>query len=74
MFTFTPTFAPSSPPVQLPEGTVIDYDEWTSKYATKTFVPGSNANLRTSLSLPFTMAITLSTALGLLFGTVWVLA
>jgi hypothetical protein len=36
MYTFIPTFAPSSVAQQYSQGSIINYDEWTSQYVTGT--------------------------------------
>lgn len=41
-FLFTPTFAPSSPPVEYSEGTVYDYDSWTAEFVTRTNYPNGS--------------------------------
>jgi len=65
MYTFTPTFAPSSAPQQYSQGTVLNYNEWTAQYATRTVAPPNGVARFATISLSAVIALVGGAALAL---------
>jgi len=65
MYTFTPTFSPSSAPQQYSQGSIINYQEWTSQYATRTVAPPTGGARLAAISLCTLIALVAGATLAL---------